>query len=137
MLTVGIAQYLDSLGIINYDAGANSDSSVDWLPNSPNVWCALLTSPGGLPDAWLGYDWLNVQVFCRGEKDSPETPEAWAREIFNALQGLGPTELPNGTTLINCYALGAVAPVGNDSVGRPSYGFNLRVEYRNLTTHRE
>lgn len=137
MIAVGIARYLESLGLLNFDeAGTTGDTFIEVMPSSPDQAVMVVAMPGPASDSELGYDTPGVQVMVRGTQD-PRVSWQRARGIYDALHGLGPIDLPDGTRLLSCHCLqSGPIPIGTDSNGRYEHTLNFEAEVRALTTHR-
>lgn len=137
MIAVGIARYLESLGLLNFDeAGVTGDTFIETMPSEPDEAVMVVAMPGPGADSKLGYDHPGVQIMVRGTQDPRES---WnrARAIYDALHGLGPITLPDDTRLISCVCLqSGPVPIGKDSNGRFEHTLNFDTEVRALTAHR-
>lgn len=134
----GIAQYLDAAGLVTYDpTGVTGDCFAEVMPPTPDVAVSLGIYDGGAePDSKLPYDEPRLQVKTRGGPD-PRTSRDLCKAIRDALHGLGPLTLPDGTHLILAVALqGAPAGLGQDENRRHEHVVNFRMEIVNPTTHR-
>lgn len=132
----GFAQYLQGLGLVDYEpAGPGGDCFMEAMPASPDE-CVVLTLYGGpQPDSRLGYDPPNLQVRVRGTSD-PRVSRARANGLYSALQGLGPITLPDGSRLLSCNAIQTVSSMGLDEQRRFEHVFNCNLEVRAITAHR-
>jgi hypothetical protein len=80
------------------------------------------------------YDLVNVQIRVRGGVDYMVASDH-AQAIYDALQGLGITDLPGGVRIVNSVAQVPVY-IGTDPNDRHELTVNVRVEVRNPTALR-
>lgn len=132
----GVLQYLDDAGLIDYDPdGITGDAFSDVMPPEPDGAVALTPYGGSEPDSKLPYDVPNLQVRARAAADPRVARErAWA--IYNALNGLARTTLPDGTWLVLCTANQTPQTLGQDTLGRPEYVVNFALELHAPSTNR-
>jgi hypothetical protein len=137
VISIGIARYLESLNLLEFDeAGVHGDTFVESMPSSPDQAVMVIDQPGPGSDSELGYDSPGFQVIVRGTSD-PRVSFDRAREIYDALHGLGPVNLPDGTRLLSCVAMQShPVPIGQDSNNRFEHTLNFQTEVRALTAHR-
>jgi len=134
MISKGLAKYLHNLNLGVYsETLAGATIACEYLPPTPDIITMLRTYTGIATDAKLGYDTYGVQVFVRGANADPRPVEIRAMAAYNALHGIGNVTLPEGTELINCYAMQPPFSLGVDANGRHGYAFNLSCEIRNAT----
>jgi hypothetical protein len=135
-VTDGVARYLDSLGLLDYDpTGKTGDTFVERMPATPDAAVCLSLYDAGAPDARNAYDTVRVQVRTRGGADPRLSRDrAWA--IYSALHGLAGIELPDGTWLILAAARGTPGPMGADAQGRHEHVVNLDLDVSSPSTHR-
>jgi len=134
----GLARYLhnNSLGVYS-ETSASATIFIGRYPEVPDSIIYLREYGGLAPSGGLGYDTVAVQVIIRGEDVNPVPVSVRAQQVYNLLQGLGNTELPDGTYVVGCFAQQPPYPLGDDANGRQEYTLNLLVEVRNQTMHRE
>jgi hypothetical protein len=66
----GLARYLDSEGVLDYDAaGVTGNTFIEVVPQTPNRCVSLSIYGGEVPDSKLGYDSVAMQVRTRGTND--------------------------------------------------------------------
>lgn len=133
----GIAQYLAAQGLVTYDPAGTGDVYFDVMPDQPDLAVALTVYDDGVAvDSKLPYDPRAVQVRTRSAADdrAPARVRAWA--IYNALHGLGPLDLPDGTRLLSCIAKSSPASIGQDDLGRLEYSTNYGIEVYAPSDHR-
>ncbi|MFE9645318.1 minor capsid protein [Streptomyces sp. NPDC006365] len=133
----GLARHLQERGLVTYKAaGAGGDCFVESMPSSPDVVVVLTLYGGPEPDSKLGYDEPSLQVRVRGTKD-PRVSRNRCKAIYDELEGLCDTTLPDGTVLISCFAnQPGPASIGIDQLGRHEHVTNYRLEVRSVTKHR-
>lgn len=131
----GLARHLHDAGLVTYaDSGVMAGTwpvAIETMPSDPSQVVAL-TGYGGPPaDSKLGYDTPRVQLRVRGDRD-PRTSRDQAQAISDALHGLGPTTLPDGTVVISCVALqSSPQSMGVDKNNRHEHLVNFECEVRN------
>jgi hypothetical protein len=132
----GLAQYLQGLGLLDYDLiGGTGDAFLEAMPAAPDE-CVVLTLYGGPePSSLHGYDEPNLQVRVRGGAD-PRVSRTRALALYDALQGLGPVTLPDGSRLISCFAHQTVSSMGLDELRRFEHVCNYALTVRAITAHR-
>jgi hypothetical protein len=136
-LLAGIALYLDSLGLLDYDPdGVSGDCFIDGLPPVPDSVVALTGYGLGEPDPLEGDDESGLQVRARGGPD-PRVSRQRCKAIYSALQGLAGIALPDGTWLIFCTAVQTPTSLGVDANGRHEHVVNFRLRTVNPTAHRQ
>ena len=124
----GVLRHLADAGLVDYDPdGITGDSFSDVMPAIPNEVVVLTPYGGPEPDSKLPYDTPNLQVRTRAEAD-PRVARARAWAIYNELNGLARTALPNGTWLVLCTANQTPQTMGQDTLGRPEYVVNFALE---------
>ncbi|MET7811783.1 minor capsid protein [Streptomyces sp. NPDC005395] len=134
--TDGIAQYLDGLGLVEYDpTGRTGDLFVERMPADPAAAVCLSLYDAGAPDARNAYDTVRLQVRVRGGPD-PRVSRGRAWVIYRALHGLAAVELPDGTWLILAAARGTPGPMGADAQGRHEHVVNFNLDVSSPSTHR-
>lgn len=138
MLAIEVAEYLASLGLVNFDpSGITGDCYIDVVPTTPDNVIVISGYSGPPPDPKLGYDTPNIQVRARAGRD-PRDARGRMEDIFAALHNLHHVTLPGGTYAVYCFALQSdPAPLGPDANGRLEYSQNYQWHVRNLTAHRE
>jgi hypothetical protein len=137
VISIGIARYLESMNLLNFDEEGNGgDTFIERMPSAPDAALMIHDMPGPGSDSELGYDTPGLLIRIRGGKD-PRVSFNRARAIYDALHGLGPVDLPDGTRLISCQALQSnPVPIGADTNGRFEHTLNFQTEVRALTAHR-
>lgn len=131
----GLALLLESLGLLSYDeTGTAGDTFVGTMPPTPDQAVSLTAYDAGPQNAAIAYDAILVQVRVRGTTD-PRVSYARAYDVYDALNGLSDTALPDGTPVIICTAT-APSPMGPDGTGRHEHVVRVSVEYDAPTTHR-
>lgn len=124
----GVLRHLDDAGLVDYDPdGIAGNAFSDRMPPEPNEAVALTPYGGPEPDSKLPYDAPNLQVRTRADAD-PRVARARAWAIYNALNGLARTALPDGTWLVLCTANQTPQTMGQDTLGRPEYVVNFALE---------
>lgn len=132
----GLARYLAAQGLVTYDPDGNTDVFFDVLPPSPDA-AVCLTVYGGAPvDSLLPYDSPSVQVRVRAPADNRALARTRAADLYGALHGLGPIDLPDGTRLILAVANAAPGSMGQDDLGRLEWVVNLSLEVYAPSAHR-
>jgi hypothetical protein len=132
----GIARYLAGLGLVTYDGTAAGDVFFDLMPPSPDV-AVCLTTYGGAPlDSKLPYDTPSLQVRVRASATARAQARVRAWALYDALHGLGPITLEDGTRLLSCIAKQTPGSMGQDDLGRPEYAFNCDNELYAPSAHR-
>lgn len=132
MLTADIAEYLDSLGIVTYDAsGVTGNVFMDTLPPTPDLAVGVYTSGGRRPAVRNAVDYPNVQLIVRGTRD-PRGAHELARDIFDAFmpaRGFDRTELVAGGAVVLSARAVQSEPVhiGVDENGRHRYSVNIEL----------
>lgn len=133
----GLARHLHDQTLVTYAASGvlagTWPVALETLPQKPDA-LVVLTIYGGPPaDAKLGYDLPRVQARVRGGPD-PRTSRVQCQAISDALHGLGPVTLPDGTHVISCLALqSSPQSMGVDSNNRHEHVVNFELEVRNVT----
>ncbi|MFI8850753.1 minor capsid protein [Streptomyces sp. NPDC053499] len=131
----GLALLLESLGLLSYDeTGTSGDTFVGTMPPTPPEAVSLTAYDAGPQNAAIAYDAVSVQVRVRGTTD-PRVSYDRAYDVYDAVNGLSDTTLPDGTPVIICTAT-TPAPLGPDSNGRHEHVVRVSVEYDAPTTHR-
>lgn len=133
----GLARHLAAQNLLTYEtAGTGGDVFLESMPDAPDIAVALTLYEAQEPDSKLGYDEPRLQVRCRGTRDRRVSRQR-CQDIYNELEGLTDTELPDGTVLISCFALqGGPVSLGIDAKGRHEHVTNYQLEVRSLTKHR-
>ena len=132
----GLARYLHDLGLVEYDAtGVTGNLFIEVMPATPDRVVVLGLYGGPQPDSRLPYDPPNLQVRTRGTID-PRTSRTLALDLYDALQGLGPIQLPDGTELLSCNAIQTVSLMGQDAQYRAQHVVNFNLEIEAPTAHR-
>lgn len=128
----GMADYLDSLGLVTYrPAGTDGDVFLEHLPQEPDSVTTLFLYGGDEADAKLGYDHPLLQVRTRAGLDSAPSRQR-NRAIYDALHGLAGVTLPDGTLVVNCIGVQSEPMhIGVDAVGRHEHALNYEIETRN------
>lgn len=136
----GFARHLTALGLVAYDPTGAGDNDVffDVMPPTPDEAVCLTLYGGAALDSLLPYDTPSLQVRTRGPATAAgrATARARARDLYDALHGLGPVDLPDGTRLILAVANQSPGSMGQDDTGRLEYVFNLSCETYAPTAHR-
>lgn len=134
-----IAQFLDALGLANYQpSDVTGDTFLNRLPDQPDLALAVARYGGTESDAHLGYDEPSIQVRVRGPNTDPRVAAAKAQEIYNALHGITDRTMPAGTWLSSCIgSQGGPIYIGPDQLGRHEYTVNFRMHIRNTAGVRE
>lgn len=137
MIASAVAQYLDGLGIVDYDpTGITGDTFIDLMPERSGTTIAIFDYPGPQPDALHGYDYPNVQVRVRAGRD-PRVAKAKLMQVYAALHNLHAVDLPGGIHAVSCWARqSGPAPLGPDGNGRYEFTQSYELHIRNVTTHR-
>ena len=144
MITRALAKYLDAAGLVSYEPAGLGDCFLEHLPDTPDA-AVMLLSTGGNPlgaATTYGWDEPTVQVMVRGVAEDPETPQAAAQALYDALQGLRYVTLDAGgddeVRLCSCSSL-QTAPfnLGRDEKGRYRFTLNFALHVRALTEHRD
>lgn len=124
----GMLRHLNDAGLVDFDPdGVTGDAFSDRMPPEPNEAVALTPYGGSEPDSKLPYDSPNLQVRTRAE-DDPRVARTRAWAIYNQLNGLAGTTLPDGTWLVLCTANQTPQTMGQDTLGRPEYVVNFSLE---------
>lgn len=132
----GIARHLAGLGLVAYDpTGITGDCFAEIQPAQPDS-IVTLTLYGGAPiDSLLPYDTPSLQVRTRGDAD-PRTSRTRAQAIYEALNGLGPITLADGSYLLLAIASQTPSFMGQDSLGRCEHVVNYSLEVHAPSAHR-
>lgn len=132
----GLARHLAGLGLVTYDpTGVTGDCFAEVQPAQPDS-VVTLTLYGGAPiDSLLPYDTPSLQVRTRGDAD-PRTSRTRAQAIYEALNGLGPVTLPDGSYLLLAVANQTPAFIGQDATGRCDHVCNFALEVHAPSAHR-
>lgn len=131
----GLALHLDSLGLITYSPdGTAGDTFVGTMPDAPDEAVSVTPYDAGPQDTMIAYDAVRVQIRVRGTAD-PRVSYDRAYALYDALNGLSGTTLPDGTHLILATAP-TPSPLGKDSAGRHEHVVNVEAEYEAITAHR-
>lgn len=132
----GLARHLHGLGLVDYQPdGAGGDCYLDTMPPTPDEVTVLTLYGGEEQDSKLPYDLPRLQVRTRGTADRRASQDR-ARLIYDELNGLGPVTLPDGTTLLLCFALQTPASLGQDDNGRHGHTTNYQLEVVAPSAHR-
>lgn len=131
----GIAQYLAGQQLVTYP-GDGLDVFFDVMPAAPDEAVALTLYGGGALDSLLPYDAPNLQVRTRSTAGDRSTARRRAAAIYDALHGLGPVTLADGSRLLSCIAQQTPASIGQDDLGRLEYVVNFAIELYAPSMHR-
>ncbi|MFG3037779.1 minor capsid protein [Streptomyces sp. NPDC048330] len=130
----GIAQLLDSTGLVTYDpTGTSGDIFIEAMPPAPDAAVSLALYDAGPQQARDDDTDQRLQVRVRGGPD-PRVSRARAQAIYAALHGLTNTQLSDGTWVVLIAARGIPAPMGADSNGRHEHVTNYDVATASPTT---
>lgn len=101
------------------------------MPATPDRCVALTVQPGPQSNTSEPYDTPHVRVRVRGTADERVAREH-AQNVYDALHGLGVTDLPGGVRVFNVVGLqSAPVYVGIDANSRHECAANFFVEYLN------
>lgn len=126
-VTDGIARYLDTLGLLDYDpTGAAGDTFVGTMPARPDRAVSLTLYGPDTPQARDDADTARLQIRVRGDAD-PRTSERRCLALRDALHGLTGVELPDGTWLVLATAP-RPSPMGVDGNGRHEHVTNAALD---------
>lgn len=126
-VTDGIARYLDTLGLLDYDpTGTTGDAFVATMPPAPDQAVSLTLYDAGTTDARDDAEVARLQIRVRGGPD-PRVSEQRCRAIRDALHGLAGVELPDGTWLVLATAP-LPSPMGADANGRHEHVTNAALD---------
>ena len=138
-LPEGLAQYLDSVNVVEYSESAGGNAFIDDMPQVPEsagVTVGFFHTGGYEADTKHPYDTPVIQVLIRGTKDARDALTLW-QSIYSQLHGLRNVTLPNGIYLVDAIVIqSAPIRVGPDENGRHRYSMNLRCEVLNPTQYR-
>ncbi|MFF9704094.1 minor capsid protein [Streptomyces griseofuscus] len=124
----GLARFLDSLGLVDYDpTGRSGDLFVEAMPPAPDAAVSLALYDGPAPESRDDAEQRRLQVRVRGGPD-PRVSRNRAEALYRALHGRAGVELPDGTWLTLAAARGTPAPLGPDSNGRHEHVVNLDLD---------
>lgn len=130
-----VALLLDGLGLVDYDeTGTAGDAFLGTMPEAPEQAVALTPYDAGPQDPANAYDVARVQLRVRGTTD-PRVSHDRAYALYDALNGLADTALPDGTNVIICAAR-MPGPLGPDAARRHEHVVNAEIEYEAATAHR-
>lgn len=129
MIGTGIAQYLDSLGLVIFnEAGVGGNTFLDTTPQSPAEAVVIFHTGSAGSDFHHGYNQPTVQIMVRGGPD-PRISYSRSTDIYQALHGLGHTVLPDGTKVISCEAVqSAPISLGQDTGGLHRHAINYQLD---------
>ncbi len=145
MIARALAKWLDAADLVTYEAGAaGGNCFLEHLPDSPDEAVMVLSTGGNPTPAMTTYGWdePTVQLMVRGVPEDPETPQAAAQALYDALQGLRYVTLDAGgddeVRLCVCTSL-QTAPfnLGRDEKGRYRFTLNVALHVRAKTEHRD
>jgi hypothetical protein len=128
----GLARYLADQGLVTYPG----DVFFDLSPASPDA-AVTLTVYGGAPvDSKLPYDAPSLQVRVRAPATDRAQARTRAQALYDALNGLGPITLEDGTRLLLAVANQSPGSMGQDELGRIEYVVNFSLETYSPSAHR-
>ena len=132
----GLARHLHDADLVTYDAdgilAGDWPVALETVPQTPDQMVVLTGYGGPGSDSKLGYDTPRVQARSRGGPD-PRLSRGQLQAIYDALHGLGPVTLPDGTLLLSCVGLqSSPQSLGTDSNNRHEHVINFEVEIRNV-----
>ncbi|MGW3711347.1 minor capsid protein [Streptomyces albogriseolus] len=126
-VTDGIARYLDTLGLLDYDpTGTAGDTFVGTMPPAPGEAVALTLYGDGTTAARDDADTARLQIRVRGTTD-PRDSERRCLALRDALHGLAGVTLPDGTHLVLATAP-RPSPMGADGNGRHEHVTNAALD---------
>lgn len=132
----GLLRHLAAAALVTYDPdGITGDAFSDIMPPAPDEAVALTPYGGPEPDSKLPYDEPSLQVRTRAGAD-PRVARARAWAIYNELNGLASTALPDGTWLVLCTANQTPQTMGQDTLGRTEYVVNFALTLHAPSAHR-
>lgn len=131
----GLGRYIDSIGLGRWlDTGTYADGDValmlERIPQTPDRAIALTLYAGNTVPSKGSVDEPRVQLRIRGTTD-PSWSRGRAEDLYNALNGLTNTTLPDGTHLVLAYATGYPAYMGRDNNERHEHVVNLACSITN------
>ena len=137
MLEAEVATYLDTQGVVTYDAsGTTGDTFINVLPSTPDDAVGIYSEGGPDPSPHFIEDRKDIQIIVRGTED-PRPAYSTAEDIYSALNGLTHYTFSDNTELIMCKAIQAgPIHIGMDDNQRHRYSLNFRLEIENATDHR-
>jgi len=137
MLEIGLANYLDSQGVLTFDeTGVSGNTFLNVLPAEPDEAVGIFGQGGPQPSPKFVEQEGDIQFLVRGTRD-PRVAENLAESIFNELQGLDHITLSNGTKLISIKAIQSKPiHIDRDDNGRHKFSLNYRVRHEAETKHR-
>jgi hypothetical protein len=137
MIAAAVAAYLDGLALVTYDETQTGGDCFVWgMPESPDDAVGITGTGGAEPDHKFGYDIPSIQVRVRGGSD-PRPPYERARAIYDALENLRATTIPDGHYVVRCEAMQSdPMPIGADAAGRQEFTINWQLEVRSPSLHR-
>lgn len=123
---------LDELKTHLVSEGITVDIFTGRLPDHPHACVSLLETGGLAPEMGFGspgiqYETPGVQVLCRGEEDSYETPRTTAEAVFDVLTQIQAQEL-SGVFYHTVNPQQSPALLGLDDQKRPRIVFNVLCE---------
>jgi hypothetical protein len=131
-----VLTYLNGLGVVSYTDGG--DVWLGELPDDVDEALAAVDVPGPPPDPTEPYDRPSLQFLSRGARSAgPEAAHTRVQAIYDRLQGLTSTTLPDGTQVIWCRCMqsGPVS-LGVDELQRWVWTLNFDVLIHHPTEHR-
>lgn len=138
MLITEVMRYLDSRGVVTYDAsGISGNVFFGLLPTSPDIAVAILPSGGRSSSIKHSYDNPTFQVLVRGTRD-PRTGYEKALEVYDALHGFsGGPFVDGGYWVVKCQGVQSEpVHIGQDENGRHRYSLNFWAEINRPTIYR-
>jgi hypothetical protein len=127
MLALDVAQYLDTLAVVTFDAsGVSGNCFLETLPHKPDLAVMVKSTGGPAPSASNPHNRPTLQFLVRGSSD-PRPAQALAQAIWTALHHLTETELtPGGTYVGHAWAMQSEpVSLGTDEQGRHEYSVNI------------
>lgn len=124
-----VARFLEQLGLGTYRPEGGGTIFLLLLPQDPDVCMAITFYPGPQSDGGLPYDSPRCQIRCRGTKNDRTQGYKLAKQVYDALHGLGSQYLPGGTWMVQCLGWqGGPAPMGMDGNSRDEWVVNVEFE---------
>jgi hypothetical protein len=131
MIVADLAAYLQLKGIGTIDA----DLFYEYVPPSPDEIAVITSNGGDRTEINLPFDNATIQVRTRSTTVSGAYNKIAA--IYNELQGLHSTTLPNGIYVISCQVVqSAPINIGRDAQNRLEYTQDYDLMIRNQTVNR-
>lgn len=139
MITVAVARYLHSLGLVVYDeAGSSGNCFTGPLPPEPDL-AVSIRQYGGSGGVKFAYDTPRVQVRVRAAANDAALTKA--QEIYEALHAIVFTTMdPGGDAekyVTECLALDLPSDIGVDDIERQEYVINFKIEHKGDEARRE